>query len=333
MSPLGTVTRTCDGGNVLHYERDLDVAPARAWSAITDPAILKNWLGVVETDLRVGGKFVIRFKDGNVMEGVIRILTPERLLEYSWREIGDSPESIVRWQIHSRRGGCRLTLTHTLPGGCKASDVIGFGGGWHAFLDGMEYALQGRDGIAVAYAAEAWPPLEAAYTAMFDKAPRLAIDGTLREDAGELLVRFERWLDSPPMKVWAALTEPELLARWLGDTDIDPKVGGRYTIQWSSPMTGTITMFEPERVLEYTWFEKSVNLPASRVRWELSPAQGGCRLVLTHRSVKDADRGEAMGFLGGWEQLLDILPQAASGHRTEPRPYEAYDAEYRAKYG
>jgi uncharacterized protein YndB with AHSA1/START domain len=53
----GSVERTADGWVVV-FDRNIDKPPEKLWSALTDPERLANWLGDVEVDLRVGGKFV-----------------------------------------------------------------------------------------------------------------------------------------------------------------------------------------------------------------------------------------------------------------------------------
>ena len=48
-------------------------------------------------------------------------------------------------------------------------------------------------------------------------------------------VSLEYDLPYPPAKVWRALTEPELLARWLMANDMDAKVGHNFKLT-SKPM-------------------------------------------------------------------------------------------------
>jgi uncharacterized protein YndB with AHSA1/START domain len=325
MNRLGTMTRTRDGGIVLHYERMIAQPPAKVWTALTEPALLARWLGRVEVELRVGGKFVIHFHESRVvMTGTITALETEKLIQYDWHENYSPQQSQVRWTLTPMAAGTRLTLTHTLPPGGKAEDIVSFGGGWHDFLDSAEAALRDANGVALVQNKDAWPALDRAYAAIFESAPTIAADGTL----DDTIVRFERALRQPPARVWAALTDPAVLARWLGDAAVEPRVGGKYVILSPFPMTGAITAFEPERLLEYSWFEAGVNLPPSRVRWEIAPDGMGARLILTHTFPKGCARKALVPFLGGWQQWLDVL-----GQDPPPmRPYELYAAEYDAKY-
>jgi uncharacterized protein YndB with AHSA1/START domain len=169
MNRLGTIARSNDGGFVLHYERTLGCAAAKAWAALTDPAFARNWIGELEVEPWVGGKFVIRFKDGKtVMTGVIRALEPERLIQYTWLENYGMPPSLVRWTVLPIDANtCHLTLTHVLPPGCKAEDIISFAGGWHGFLDLIPRAANGEDASEGAYDEAAWKPVEEKYTELF----------------------------------------------------------------------------------------------------------------------------------------------------------------------
>jgi uncharacterized protein YndB with AHSA1/START domain len=78
----GSVARADDGGWVVAFERFLDKPPEKVWTVLTDPQRLKNWLGDVEVDLRVGGAFVIHFRGmAVVMTGQITELKPGRAIE------------------------------------------------------------------------------------------------------------------------------------------------------------------------------------------------------------------------------------------------------------
>ena len=88
--------------------------------------------------------------------------------------------------------------------------------------------------------------------------------------------------------VWAALTEPDSLARWLGPmADAVPE---------------SIRAREEERLLELEWTPPGETL--SLVRLELRADGDGTVLVLDHRHI-DARAG--MRALGLWERHLERL--------------------------
>lgn len=168
------------------------------------------------------------------------------------------------------------------------------------------------------------------------------LDGALTtRDDGALVVHFERLIDRPVAKVWAALTEPALIGKWLSPAQIEPRVGGAYTIDWrgeEAVLTGKITVFEPERLLEYEWIETPPSSGvASLVRWELTPTPTGCKLSLTHTCPPNLPRDEALGFLGGWNGFSEGITHAIDD--APPLPWDEIvarwketDAQYRAKY-
>ena len=129
---------------------------------------------------------------------------------------------------------------------------------------------------------------------------------------GELLdIRFERSYPRPVETVWAALTDPTRLADWMGKSEVEPRVGGKFlTIQDSAaPMTGKVLVWEPNRTLEFTWSNKDA--PDSVVRYELKPeGKSGTRLVFTQRGVKP---GRSALMLPGWQWLFDRLANALEG--------------------
>lgn len=133
---------------------------------------------------------------------------------------------------------------------------------------------------------------------------------TRRAD-GKLDIRFERRYPRPVETVWKALTDPDRLADWMGKSTVEPRVGGKFlTIQDSAaPMTGTVRVWEPPHVLEFSWSNKDA--PDSVVRYELTPeGKTGTRLVFTQQGVLP---GRSALMLPGWQWLFDRLAHALEG--------------------
>jgi uncharacterized protein YndB with AHSA1/START domain len=122
---------------------------------------------------------------------------------------------------------------------------------------------------------------------------------------------FQRELDHRPEEVWAVLAEPEGLASWLqAEAVIEPAVGGCYRLTLGgSTMNGTITQFQPPRLLEYTWPNSAAN-GDSRIRFELKPDGPGTLLILSHILTGGSDMA---GFGSGWHWHLDQLDAAVDG--------------------
>ncbi|MFJ4771060.1 SRPBCC domain-containing protein [Streptomyces uncialis] len=106
-------------------------------------------------------------------------------------------------------------------------------------------------------------------------------------------VRVDQFLAHPPAKVWRALTEPDLIARWLMPGDFRLEIGHRYTLQTRAvPVTGfsgtiqaEVLAFEFGHMLRIGWQDTG---PESRtgadwtITWTLAPEGRGTRLFLTH---------------------------------------------------
>ena len=137
-------------------------------------------------------------------------------------------------------------------------------------------------------------------------------DGILERADGGSRLRFERVLPHPPDAVWAALTEPERLADWLGRATLQPVRGGSFQLRWDETgavMHGTVTAVDEPSLFAYK------GDPHGEVRFELSPDDGdGCRLVLRNH-LPSTIRPE--NGLASWHLHLDALAAALEG-RAEP---------------
>jgi uncharacterized protein YndB with AHSA1/START domain len=103
---------------------------------------------------------------------------------------------------------------------------------------------------------------------------------------GHCEVRFTRRYDATPAEVWAALTEPESVARWLG------------------PVPTSVRESEPERVLELDWLPPGDE--PSVVRFELTALEAGTQLVLDHRRISAV---LGMPYMERWVNTLSALDE------------------------
>jgi uncharacterized protein YndB with AHSA1/START domain len=155
----GVYRVTEKGEHEVRFDRLIDQPVAKVWAALTDPAVLKNWMGDITVEPRVGGKYVIDFRGAELMTGTITAFEPQRMLAYTWIEDGKLPPSQVRWELSRDGDGCRLVLTHTYPASMTRKQIIPFLGGWHAFMDvigrgaaGQFIPYQDESGLRAHYA-------------------------------------------------------------------------------------------------------------------------------------------------------------------------------------
>jgi uncharacterized protein YndB with AHSA1/START domain len=127
-----------------------------------------------------------------------------------------------------------------------------------------------------------------------------------RESEERTTVHFERVYDYRPGELWAALTEPGQLRGWLGEAEVDLRIGGRIVIRFGETQDqiaeGTIRELDPPRLLEYDWTFPGET--ESVLRLELEPRGEGTLLVLDHRRLP---AGAAAGYGAGWHAHLDGL--------------------------
>lgn len=157
--------------------------------------------------------------------------------------------------------------------------------------------------------------------------------GTLRDDGERCAVRFQRLYDFTAEELWAALTDPGRLGRWLAhaprfDREVDGEVelvfGDRSGDQRAS---GRIVTWDEPRVLEYVW--RFPGEDDSVVRFELHPRELGTLLVLDHRQL---GRAAGAGYGAGWHAHLDALGRLyAWSDEAWTRRFEELLPDYRAQ--
>ena len=127
---------------------------------------------------------------------------------------------------------------------------------------------------------------------------------TMDRRGDELDVRFVRHYPRPVEKVWAALTDPERLADWMGAANVEPFVGGRFDLMTESihGSTGAVRVWDPPRVLEFSW--SNTHSRDAVIRYELTPEGDGTRLVLSHRGMPYLTSAL---MLPGWHDFLERL--------------------------
>ncbi len=118
-------------------------------------------------------------------------------------------------------------------------------------------------------------------------------------------VRLERTYPHPRALVWRALTEPELIAKWLMDNDFAPEVGHRFTLR-TDPAPGfdgvvhcEVLEVEPEERLRFSWVGGPVD---TTVTFELEAlGESSTRLRVCHA-----------GFAGVKAALVSLILGAGS---------------------
>lgn len=128
-------------------------------------------------------------------------------------------------------------------------------------------------------------------------------------------LRYERQLRHPVERVWRALTEPELMGRWLMETDFEPTIGHRFEFHtdpargFDGVLYGEVIQVEAPHKIAYT-FIGGMMRHKTMVTWTLIPENEGTRLILEHTGFTGFADIAISGIIGlGWRRMLNDLPK------------------------
>lgn len=139
-APLGEVSRHGDALQLVFHRR-YDKPVEKVWAALTTPERLADWFASAEVDLRVGGIIRLGWNGVHKAAVTITVYEPPRALAWRWT-IGER-DTLVRFDLAPDGGGCALTLTHSGLSLDGAHDG-GVRAGWHAHLEALPDAIEGR---------------------------------------------------------------------------------------------------------------------------------------------------------------------------------------------
>jgi len=141
------------------------------------------------------------------------------------------------------------------------------------------------------------------------------------------VVTREVRIEARPETVFAFVTDPALMVRWMGtEAQLDPRPGGIYRVVVNprSVVRGAYVEVVPYSRVVFTWgFEEpdaTVSPGESTVEVTLTPDGDGTLLRLVHRDLPEPSRPQ---HDKGWEHFLDRLRLAAAGDDPGPDPWAA----------
>lgn len=132
-------------------------------------------------------------------------------------------------------------------------------------------------------------------------------------------LKLEEIYPYSPEKVWKALTDSEILGKWLMENDFEPHVGHKFNFR-TKPTPGfdgivhceVLEVDEPRR-LSYTWKGGTID---TVVTFILKPISDGTHLTLEHKGFEGLKAIATSFILGsGWKKkilrknLLEVLQQ------------------------
>jgi uncharacterized protein YndB with AHSA1/START domain len=148
----------------------------------------------------------------------------------------------------------------------------------------------------------------------------------------ELVVRRETQIAAPPSTVFAFLTDPDKIMRWMGTeavTELHP--GGLYLLKGvgrarSAVARGAFREVVPVHRLAYTfgWDGDELVPPGSSlIEIDLIDRDGGTLVRMTHSGLPNAERCAA--HARGWAHYFGRLATVAAGRDPGEDPGPAQD--------
>jgi uncharacterized protein YndB with AHSA1/START domain len=140
-----------------------------------------------------------------------------------------------------------------------------------------------------------------------------------RADEPPSPIDLELEVDAPPDRVWALLTDPRLVGRWLTDASAVERVGDPYRLDFGegSVVDGVVAEFEPGVRFAYTfaWVGSEAH-EETYVEWSVEPVEdGGTVIRLVHDGWAEAGIDESVrdDHEGSWASYLHELAAVLDG--------------------
>jgi uncharacterized protein YndB with AHSA1/START domain len=131
----------------LVIEREMPHPPEKVWRALTQGALIEEWLMKNDFQPVVGHRFSFRSTpvpgwDG-VIESEVQVIEPNSRLSYSWGTMGTM--SVVTWTLTPTKAGTHVRMEQT---GFRSEQDAAYKGatyGWTKFIGNMERVVAGLD--------------------------------------------------------------------------------------------------------------------------------------------------------------------------------------------
>ncbi len=125
--------------SAVRFVRNLDAAPEKIWSFLTESSRLPEWYGEGVIEPREGGQVSLM---GGHIRGVVTGWRPQKFLGYTWNvfQPGDVQSRFPVSYLEFSLDGSRLTLIHRpIPDAMQNQTMMG----WHTMLDLIQAGLRG----------------------------------------------------------------------------------------------------------------------------------------------------------------------------------------------
>jgi uncharacterized protein YndB with AHSA1/START domain len=133
-------TAAATSSRTLVIERKLSHSPAKVWRALTQGALIEEWLMKNDFQAVVGHRFKLRSEPVPHWDGLIDcevlLVEPNERLSYSWSTMGT--HLVVTFTLTPQQGGVLLRMEQSGFAPDQEQNYRGAQYGWKNFLDGLE---------------------------------------------------------------------------------------------------------------------------------------------------------------------------------------------------
>lgn len=102
-----------DGETDIIVRRDFTHAPARVWRALTEPALIQQWMGAMkrcEMDLRPGGSFHYEWEEFFFSGPILAVDAPDHMVHVEYFNGDTSSGQEITTDLVARGTGTRMTM-------------------------------------------------------------------------------------------------------------------------------------------------------------------------------------------------------------------------------
>jgi uncharacterized protein YndB with AHSA1/START domain len=136
-----TPTRT------LVIEREVPHPPEKIWRALTQSALIEEWLMKNDFQPVVGHSFSFRATPvpnwNGVIDSEVLVVEPNSRLSYKWVSMG--LESVVTWILTPTDGGTHLRMEHSGFSSEQDAAYKGANYGWQKFIGNLQNVVERLD--------------------------------------------------------------------------------------------------------------------------------------------------------------------------------------------
>jgi uncharacterized protein YndB with AHSA1/START domain len=134
-----------DAARSLVIEKELPYPPEKIWRALTQGALIKQWLMDNDFQPVAGHRFDFRAKPypnwNGIIESEVLVVEPCRKLSYRWNSLG--LESVVVWTLVATTAGTLLRMEQSGFGPDQKAAYQGASYGWQSFIGKLDQLLAG----------------------------------------------------------------------------------------------------------------------------------------------------------------------------------------------